>query len=299
MSHFPLVSICIPTYNGATFIAEALESAVYQTYSTLEIIISDDASNDDTLEIVKGFRDKTNIPIYIHHHIPKGIGANWNHCIDNAHGAYIKLLFQDDVLMPTCIEENIRAIKNDNSIGLIASKRDFIIDKDYESNEISSWIRKYGDLQHDFPFKKHKTGLELNRSHFKNEYLFKDPRNKIGEPPTVLFRKSMWAEVGKFNEDLKQILDYEFYYRILKKNKIVVLNKKLVKFRLHQQQATNINSKSGVDDFRKYEELIFKNFFWYLNWKHKLKLLRKYNKLVSLPFKLFNKFFNNSDSWKK
>src|SRR5690606_24488463 len=89
---FPLVSICIPTYNGAAYIAEALESAIHQTYPHLEIVVSDDASTDATLAIVERFKSKTHIPVSVYHHVPKGIGANWNHCVKQANGAYIKFL---------------------------------------------------------------------------------------------------------------------------------------------------------------------------------------------------------------
>ena len=57
----PLVSICIPTYNGFEFIAEAMESAINQTYSNLEIIVSDDASKDDTLKVIQEFKKRTNV----------------------------------------------------------------------------------------------------------------------------------------------------------------------------------------------------------------------------------------------
>ena len=66
----------------------------------------------------------------------------------------------------------------------------------------------------------------------------KSPYNKIGEPPTVLFKKEIIEEVGYFDEQLKQVLDYVFYYRILKKHPIAILNKKLVSFRIHENQAT-------------------------------------------------------------
>ena len=86
-----LVSICIPTYNGEAYLAEALQSAIAQTYRPLEIIVSDDASKDRTLDIVKEFQTKTDIPFYVYHHQPAGIGANWNNCVSHANGEYIKL----------------------------------------------------------------------------------------------------------------------------------------------------------------------------------------------------------------
>ena len=53
----PLVSICIPSYNGEKWIREAIDSALAQTYKPLEIVIVDDASTDNTLEIIQSYRD--------------------------------------------------------------------------------------------------------------------------------------------------------------------------------------------------------------------------------------------------
>ena len=87
-----LVSVCIPTYNGAPFLQEALDSVSQQTYRNIEVIISDDASNDKTLEIIQDFKAKASFPVSIYHHEPKGIGANWNNCIRKANGKFIKFL---------------------------------------------------------------------------------------------------------------------------------------------------------------------------------------------------------------
>ena len=282
-----LVSICIPTYNGSKFISEALDSALCQTYGNLEIIISDDASNDNTLSIIDSFKHKVDIPLRIFNHKPDGIGANWNNCVKRAKGKYIKFLFQDDILMPTCIEEMVDAIESDHRIGLVASKRELIVEDSHFTEETKVWIKKFGDLQAslDLPLS---NGINiLDASLFKSKEFFKDPRNKIGEPSAVLFRKEIVNKVGFFREDLKQVLDYEFYYRILKKHNIAILSKKLAKFRLHDQQATSINNKTNdILDYVKYERMIYDKYFWYLNSKKKFELLKKHNQIFKLLIKI-------------
>lgn len=174
-----LVSICIPTYNGAKFIAEAMDSALCQTYEHLEIIVSDDASKDATLEIIEAYKAKTNIPISIYLHEPNGIGANWNHCIKQAKGKYIKFLFQDDVLLPNCIEKMVRVLENDYTVGLVASKRDFIVETPFVSGSTEKFIQEYNDLQKalQLPLK---DGLRIiDKSLFKSNLFFKSPLNKV------------------------------------------------------------------------------------------------------------------------
>lgn len=78
----PLVSICIPTYNREKYLKHTIESALKQTYSNIEIIVSDNASDDNTVNLVKSFKDKR-----IHLIVQKkniGMVPNWNACIKKA-----------------------------------------------------------------------------------------------------------------------------------------------------------------------------------------------------------------------
>lgn len=266
-----LVSICIPTYNGAKYLGAALESIEQQTYRNLEIVISDDVSQDETLHILETYSRKTNFPIRILKHDPSGIGANWNNCVKNANGAYIKFLFQDDLLAPPCIEKMVAVLSTNKEIGLVSAKRKIIIEGE-ETKEVKEWLQHYGDLQ---------SGMELgdNEMYVLDRTFFKDPlftmtaKNFIGEPSGILFRKSLIAEVVYFREDMIQILDVEFYNRVLKKSKIAILNKKLYSFRIHGNQATSSNTGKDEEDLLLYKKLLLKQYFWCLNSNLKQQLL--------------------------
>lgn len=285
----PLVSICIPTYNGERFIAEALESAMAQTYPNIEVIVSDDASKDKTLEIVEFYKGKTERPIKIFNHLPNGIGANWNNSIKKANGEYIKFLFQDDVLEPTCISEMITVIEADPSVGLVASKRDFIIDDGFLNDETKLWIENYGDLQDTLKLNFVNGQASIDTTLFSSPEFFKSPLNKIGEPTVVLFRKETVKEFGYFDESLKQILDYEFWYRILKHKKIIILENKLVSFRLHAQQATNVNKAQEIPDYDLYEKILYREYLSLLSPKKQVQLLKKYRIGYRLYYKCMRK----------
>jgi glycosyltransferase involved in cell wall biosynthesis len=103
MSPLPLVSIIIPCYNNQVFLKDSITSAVNQTYKHLEIIVIDDGSTDNSLEIIKSFSDK------IHWETGKNHGAPLarNIGIEIAQGEYIKFLDADDILLPECIEKQI------------------------------------------------------------------------------------------------------------------------------------------------------------------------------------------------
>jgi glycosyltransferase involved in cell wall biosynthesis len=99
----PLVSIIIPCYNGQDFVAAAIESSIDQTYQNIEIIVIDDGSTDNSLEIISTFGDK----IRIESTINQGVQLARNRGIELATGEYIKFLDCDDVLMLDCIETQV------------------------------------------------------------------------------------------------------------------------------------------------------------------------------------------------
>ena len=243
----PLVSVCIPTYNGAEYIIESLDSCYNQSYTNIEVIISDDNSTDQTMDIISEYIKDSNLPVYIFRNKKRGIGRNWNNCIEKANGSLIKMLMQDDILSSDCISEMVSAIrKKEMKLGLIASKREFIIEEGYLHNNLEKFKQTYGDLQKDLTHCRLVEGLIiLDKKLFSDPNFLTSPLNKIGEPSFTMFRKEIWSELGGFNESLNQILDYEFYYRLLRRYRIGIIDKALGSFRLHTAQASVHNRRKN------------------------------------------------------
>lgn len=269
-----LVSICIPTLNGEKYIAEAVFSALSQTYRPLEIIVSDDNSSDKTLSIISKIKNETDIPIKIYSHIPNGIGSNWSNCINLAKGEYIKFLFQDDLLTSDCIEEMIKPFKLYKNVGLSFCKREFIVETD--DPERLNWMKQFDNLDNNWINLK---PVQKGKALLRDPNLLSTPMNKVGEPTSVLLKKDVFKKVGYFNEDLKQILDYECWYRVFSKYNVAFIDKKLNYFRLHPNQTTVENSKEPIKDYYLYPNLLYRNLFWYLHPKLKYDLFFQYNKV--------------------
>ena len=85
-----LVSICIPTYNSAKFLRESLESIVNQTYQNIEILVIDNASSDNSKEIIEEYKEKYKIGSYINEY-NIGAEANFDRCVRTARGDYIAI----------------------------------------------------------------------------------------------------------------------------------------------------------------------------------------------------------------
>lgn len=286
-SNHPLVSICIPTYNGEKYIEEALNSAINQTYNNLEIIISDDASVDRTIEIINRFKNLTSIPFYIYYHIPSGIGANWNNCVKNSNGKYIKFLFQDDMLLPTCVEEMVQLAEIHSNIGIVYCKRNFIYDK--KDTFSIEWINSFTNLHTSWKELLVKEGVTSGKKCLKDEYLFHSPKNKFGEPTAVLINKKVFNKIGYFNENLKQTLDIEFWWRVLNYFDVGFVDKNLIMFRLHSEQATQKNVSNQMNELKKLSEFCYDKLFWRLHPKIKWQLFWSHNGLNHLYWKLVKK----------
>lgn len=271
-----LVSICVPTFNGEKYLEEALASIKHQTYRNFEVIISDDNSSDRTMEILNAFKEETDFPVFVYSHKPSGIGANWNNCIKKAKGKYIKFLFQDDILSATCLKEMVEILENQPEIGLVGCKRNFIIHSSCETN-VQQWMEVYGDLQKYLDTGDKKI-LYLDHKLIGRKDFLKSPYNKIGEPSSVIFRKSVVKKSGFFDTDLEQILDYVFYYRLLKFYSIAIINKPLVSFRIHQDQTTNHNRIKKINDYKRYDEILFEEFFDYLNAIERQRIQSKFSR---------------------
>ncbi|MDR5589694.1 glycosyltransferase family 2 protein [Christiangramia sp. SM2212] len=269
----PLVSICIPVLNGEKYLNEALSSIELQSYQNIEVIISDNGSKDSSMDICLEYKTTSKYPVRIYDHHTMGIGENWNNCVTKSNGEYLKFLFQDDVLYPNCVEDLIWIFNQYEDIGLVACKREILTDNP-ESAWQRKWIVRYGDLQEKM-FQNDWDKKILDRSILKKKEFFKDPFNKIGEPTAVMLKKSIFNEVGLFNTELKIVLDIEFYYRVLIKSRIIIVNKTLVGFRLHEEQA----SKKGVNvhkkEFDLYINILIKEYFWELSISHKMQVLRR------------------------
>jgi glycosyltransferase involved in cell wall biosynthesis len=100
----PLVSIVIPCYNDEFYVREALQSAVDQTYSPVEVLVIDDGSTDDSLKIIQSFGDR----VRWERQSNQGAPAARNRGLEMAEGTYVKFLDADDLLVEDCVEQQVQ-----------------------------------------------------------------------------------------------------------------------------------------------------------------------------------------------
>ncbi len=111
-----MVSIVVTTYNGAKYLAAQLDSILTQTHNALEIIISDDASSDDTWAIAQDYAQKDARIQLLRHEKNVGLHANLNTALTKATGEYMAISDQDDIWLPHKIEKQLSLLGN--SVGV-------------------------------------------------------------------------------------------------------------------------------------------------------------------------------------
>ena len=243
----PLVSICIPTFNGEEWLRNCLNSALHQTYDHLEILILDDVSTDDTVSIARTFRDER-IRISVNPR-NRGLVGNWNECIRLAQGSLIKLLFQDDTLYPECIEKMLGMFAADPHLGLVFARRDIVVEPDAPAELARQLVANYSEPHLKFAaLRKVTSGRQLFAEHLGKELY----SSCIVEPPSTLIRKTVFQELGLFNTRLHQICDIEMWLRIMFYYDIGFVDEKLLSYRFHGQAATASNHATGKNKYDRF-----------------------------------------------
>ncbi len=200
----PKVSIILPTYNRAAYLDRAITSVLNQSYSDFELIIVDDASKDNTEEIVKGFNDER--IIYIKN--PKNLGGAGarNVGIKRAVADFIAFQDSDDEWHPEKLKTQMAVFeKAEPDVAVV----------------YTAFIRKVGDQEFIVP----PPNVKKTEGNIYKELLYHI--NFIGTP-TAVVRKKAIEKVGYFDERFPRLQDWDFFLRLAKKYKFKFIKKPLL-----------------------------------------------------------------------
>ncbi len=227
----PKVSVIIPTHNRAEFLCSAIISVLNQTFQDFEIIVVDDASMDNTHEVVSSFNDKR--IKYMRHEINKGASAARNTGIKNSSSDYIAFLDDDDEWLAEKLEMQISLLeKTPPKVGVVYTGY-VIVDRASGQIIYQRISTKKGDIF--------------------NEMLIE---NVIGATPSVLLRKECFNKVGLFDENLSTFEDWDMWIRISKEFHFECIKEVLVKCYFHDKDKLTVN----VEALSKGIEVMFKKY---------------------------------------
>lgn len=187
-----LVSVIIPTYGGGEYLKRCVESVLAQTYSNIEVIVVDDNGLGTpiqllTQKVMQEFKDDTRVK-YVCHEINKNGSVARNTGFRNSKGEYICLLDDDDEYYPEKVERQVNDLDTNLNCGLTYCQREMYVNG------------------------KRTTVKHAIKS---DNYLFDLLTHKVGiSSGTLMVRRSVWEEVGGFDESLRRHQDYEFTARV-------------------------------------------------------------------------------------
>ncbi len=219
----PKVSVCIPTYGRAGVLSKVIGSVLAQTFRDFEVFISDDASPDNTGEIVKKFSD-TRIR-YHRNEINLGVRDNWNFIVKNAKGEYIFKLDDDDYIHPLFLEKTISLLEKYHNIGSVYTG--FY----YASNYDGEWIEEVVDNA--FPNTEYIDGIDYVRGYLLNADI---PRF---HPSSAVFRYSTARDAGFFD---KAVNDLMFSLTLAAKADVGYIPEPLFYYVQHRRERASYNT---------------------------------------------------------
>lgn len=227
---YPLVSIVIPTYNRPEYFCQALESALNQTYRNIEIFITDNSHNTKTKELMKKYLAQDSRIIY-EHHPDFDANGNWERAweYNNPQAEFINMLMDDDLFKPNKLEVMVQVYMDNPDIALVTSNRECI---DSKGNIIPAikYINAF-DINEDVRIPRIGAG----------RYMLRNQHNFLGEPTTVLVKKSNLVNNYYGWDRLPmtyRATDFPTWLGLLTKGDVMFLAEKLSSFRLHSDQES-------------------------------------------------------------
>lgn len=232
----PTVSVIIPSYNHANFIAEAIQSVLDQTYQDFEIVITDDGSKDNSIEIIEQFQDDR-IRLF-KFNTNQGACAASNNCIRQSKGKYVAMLSSDDAWLPGKLEKQVAFLDAHPLFGAVFSRIQWVDEQSIPISEPDFYYANVFDVD--------------NRSRFQwlNHFFY---RGNCLCHPSSLIRREIYDEVGYLDPSLANLPDFDLWIRICLKYEIFILDEKLVRFR-HFEKESNASGNTVTNGIRVHYE---------------------------------------------
>mgnify|MGYP000188639907 CR=1 FL=1 len=241
MSELKLVTVVTPAYNAANYIEETVNTVLNQTYNYLELIIVNDGSKDNTLEILERLK-LTDARITVLDKPNSGVCDSRNLGMSKAKGHYITFLDADDLWDLTFLENCITTFNSDKNIHAIYSKAQVINEKSEKQNEYleANTIKSVVDT------------LEWKKGF-------------VASMGCTIYTTEIAKKAGLFDPRLSTAADQDFHVRISSLSPIVGIGKVLFYYRVHDNNMHSNISVMEADHtlvFQKAKESGLLNDFW-------------------------------------
>ncbi len=213
----PKVSIILPTYNYAHYLPAALESLLAQTYKNFEVIVVDDASSDNTKQVINKFLNQSDKIKYFKNRKNLGPAKNFNRGLSYASGQYVVFFHPDDLFAPQFLEKQVRILDANPNIGVVfclshtINSQGKIIGK-----QKSAYVKPVGLIPQPTAFSKLIFGNYL-------PFL------------SAITRRKLVERIGRLHPQLSQFCDWDLWLKISQLTDFYLLPEYLSYYRIHPQ----------------------------------------------------------------
>ena len=278
-----LVSVVVLSYNSSSTVIETLDSIKEQTYSNIELIITDDGSSDTTIEDCKQWLD-LNGKFFSHYNLitvesNSGLPANCNRALYASKSEWIKFIAADDTLKKECIEVNMKYISENSEVEILQTNADMYMDVFEESNFKSTLPVNFKEF------------FDLKEG--KKQYTFLKNVGYALCTPAMFIKKIIIEKVGGFDERFKLMEDLPLWLNLTKAGKIFYYHPvSTVNYRSHNKSVSRDGKKYMDAKFAKGSLFFLKTYFPKIERSHRIKrIMRQLKCLIILDDLGFN---NNS-----
>jgi glycosyltransferase involved in cell wall biosynthesis len=212
----PRVSICIPTYNTARYLAQTIESVLEQEFDDYELVVCDNASTDATPEICRRYSDPRFR--YARYEELTNQSGNFNRCLKEARGEFLTLLHSDDCFLPGFLQDRVERLTRAPEVGFVFGAVQ-VIDADGKPLSVE------GRWKEDQTFAP-------------GEMLEALVQGCIVCPPSMMVRRSAAEAAGPFRTDLTWGHDWEWSMRLAEQNAVAYAAAPLAAYRVHDASGT-------------------------------------------------------------
>jgi glycosyltransferase involved in cell wall biosynthesis len=197
-----LVSVVIPVFNGERFLAEAIESALAQSYARMEVVVVDDGSTDRSAEIARSY------PVSYLHQENGGVAAARNRGIEAARGELLSFIDQDDLWLPRKLERQVAALEADGGAGICSCRFEMFLEP---GHMLPDWA----------------------------DETFLEGSHRTPQVGTLLVRSEVFDEVGTFDTSYAAANDTDWFLRTRDLGvRVAFVDEPLQRYRLHSGNAS-------------------------------------------------------------
>jgi len=220
----PLVTVVVVSYNHSKFVKENLDSIKNQTYSNIQLIVGDDASPDNSADVIDQWLTENNYSAEKNFHAQNtGLATTLNECIALAKGKYIKLIAADDFLHPQAIEKSVSKLESSGDLYGMVFTHTYTINND---SQVMEDMADYDALGNIDPYVFRKELIKGNRI----------------AALTVLQRTDVLRETGAYDSRLT-VEDYYRWLKINEKYLTAYVPEKLAYYRLHPENISKVKEE--------------------------------------------------------